>query len=393
MEKKVDVVVVGGGLAGSLAALRIKKAKPELKVLLLEKTDVLGGHQTWNFYESDLSEDALEWVKELGPKSWDRTTVQFPRIEKTTEGRFYALRSKDLQKHVIDTLGADCVIFNAEADRLTENQVVVIAKPNAGTYDAELVLDARGFAGPAAPRVNGYHKFVAYDLTTTEPHGLQTPIIMDATCPQLDGFRFYTLLPWDEKKLLVQETFYSDTPDLNIERISRSIESFAERRGWKIASRDREEKNSLPMPMTAEYLTPSLAGEALPIGARGGYFHATTSNALPDAVRVADFLAALADLSTPKARESLFKWRRPWLSRQRFFRLVNRFLFFASEPSLRYLVLQGLYEQPSDVVSRYTGGRTSWGDRLRILSGRPPLPFDRALKSFSERSVQARPEE
>ncbi len=43
-----DIVVVGGGIVGLATALRLKKHKPELKVLLLEKEKQLAKHQTGN---------------------------------------------------------------------------------------------------------------------------------------------------------------------------------------------------------------------------------------------------------------------------------------------------------------------------------------------------------
>lgn len=41
-----DVVVIGGGIVGLATALNLKKAKPELRLLLLEKENSLAAHQT-----------------------------------------------------------------------------------------------------------------------------------------------------------------------------------------------------------------------------------------------------------------------------------------------------------------------------------------------------------
>ena len=38
--RNVDILVIGGGTAGPMAAIKAKQANPELKVLLLEKANV-----------------------------------------------------------------------------------------------------------------------------------------------------------------------------------------------------------------------------------------------------------------------------------------------------------------------------------------------------------------
>ena len=384
--QKADVLVLGGGLSGALVALRFQTVKPGLTVTLLEKKERLAGDHTWIFHESDLPPGAVDSLRPLISKTWERWTVQFPKMEKTVEGRIHMVRSSDLHSYVMEKIGSS-IHFGTEVERVTENSAELASGER---YDAELVFDARGFAAPPKNELNGFNKYVSFDLQLAEPHGLSTPVLMDATCPQLDGFRFFTLLPQDDTTLTVQESYYSDSPVLNVDRLSRSIEAYCERKGWKIRAKTRQETCVLPMPLTSSYLSVSQPGEAIPIGARGGYFHATTTNSLPDAVKVAEFLAAVPEPNSTKVREAFARFRRPWASRQKFFRLLNRFLFYASEPSLRYCVLQNLFEQPTDVVSRYTGGRTSWGDRLRILSGRPNLPFDLTVKSLSERAVLTR---
>ncbi len=385
MDMKADVAIVGGGLAGCLAALRFSIAKPELEVVLVESSDRLGGHHTWSFHESDLSAESLEWIKPLADHSWTETSVAFPRLQREFKGAYHTLRSETLHDKVKSRIKT--VLLNSKAKRLSESHVEL---ENGDIIASRCVLDARGVASLNTASATGYQKFIGFDLLLEEPHGLKHPVIMDATCPQLDGFRFFYLLPFDEKRVLVEETYYSDTPELNRERIARSIESYAERRGWKIAKREREEEGVLPIPMTSEYITNSLGGEALPIGMRGGYFHATTGYSFADAVRIAEFLSSLEDVTTQAARDGLMKFRRSFISRQRFYRLLNRLLFQASEPSLRYTVMQHFYELQQDVVERFYAGRTTWGDRLRILSGRPPVPLERALKSLSERSLQSR---
>ena len=386
MDKKADIVIVGGGLAGCLTATKLAAVKPDLHIVIIEESERLGGHHTWRFHSSDLANTGImTWLRPLITRSWDATAVRFPKFEKTFAGDFHAIRSESLHDHLKRALG-DGVVLKKKATRISESHVEL---SSGEIFAARLVLDARGFEKPATPAIGGYQKFIGLEFEFKEPHGLSAPLIVDATCPQLDGLRYFSLLPWDERRLMIEETYYSDAPQLNRERLHRSLAAYVERQGWQIAKTHREESGVVQIPMTGSAITQPIGGEALPIGMRGGYYHSTTGRSLPEAIRIAEFIASLDDLSTTVARTGLMKFRRSWLSKQRFYRLLNRFVFYAAEPSLRYQVLQHFYMQPPDVIARFHAGRTTWSDRLRLLSGGLPVPASRALKSLRERAIQS----
>jgi hypothetical protein len=46
---------------------------------------------------------------------------------------------------------------------------------------------------------------------------------MDATVDQLDGYRFVYLLPTGPNEIFVEDTYYSDSPDLNVALIRNRI--------------------------------------------------------------------------------------------------------------------------------------------------------------------------
>jgi lycopene beta-cyclase len=50
-----DLVLVGGGLANSLIAWRMRQRRPGVRVLVLEREAHLGGNHTWSFFDSDLA--------------------------------------------------------------------------------------------------------------------------------------------------------------------------------------------------------------------------------------------------------------------------------------------------------------------------------------------------
>jgi len=87
-----------------------------------------------------------------------------------------------------------------------------------------LVIDARGPAAaePGALRC-GFQKFLGLELELAEDHGLSRPILMDATVAQIDGFRFFYVLPFDRRRVLVEETFFSRAPDLDLARARANV--------------------------------------------------------------------------------------------------------------------------------------------------------------------------
>ena len=53
-------------------------------------------------------------------------------------------------------------------------------------------------------------------------------------------------------------------------------------------------------------------------------------------------------------------------------------LYRAAEPGERYRVLQHFYRLPEPLIARFYAGRVTWADRVRVLSGRPPVPVGKA---------------
>jgi lycopene beta-cyclase len=62
-------------------------------------------------------------------------------------------------------------------------------------------------------------------------------------------------------------------------------------------------------------------------------------------------------------------------------------MFRAAEPSERYRILERFYRLPEPLISRFYEGSLTWRDRVRILTGRPPVPVGRALKCLFERGA------
>jgi len=245
---------------------------------------------------------------------------------------------------------------------------------------ASAVVDGRGDTGRGHLEL-GFQKFLGQTLALDAPHGLGGPVLMDATVPQEDGFRFLYTLPFGERRLLVEDTRYSDSPGLERDAMRRAIEAYASSQGWGIRRVEGEEEGSLPIVLSGDIEAFWDSGvRGVPrSGMRAALFHPTTGYSLPEAVRLADAIAASADLRGPALYAlTRVRSREAW-KRGRFFRLLNRMLYRAAKPEGRYRVLEHFYRLPEPLVGRFYAGRLTFRDKIRVLSGRPPVPVGRAL--------------
>jgi lycopene beta-cyclase len=376
---RADVVLVGGGLANCLIALRLRALRPEVQVLLLERDDELGGQHTWSFHAGDLTREHNAWMSPVVARSWPRHEVRFPAFLRRLESAYHSITSRSLRAVVTRELG-DRVRTGVEVAALGPN---VVRLGDGLCINAGAVVDGRGDPGGGHLEL-GFQKFLGQTLTLDEPHGLAGPVLMDATVPQKDGFRFVYTLPFGDRHLLVEDTRYSDTPGLARDELRKEIADYAQARGWRVCGVEAEEEGSLPIVLSGDIEAFwDASGPGIPrSGMRAALFHQTTGYSLPEAVRLADAIAATTDLTGPALYTLTRDRSRDAWRRGRFFRLLNRMLYRAAEPPRRYRVLEHFYRLPEPLISRFYAGRVTWRDMARVLSGRPPVPVMRAIRAM-----------
>ena len=210
---------------------------------------------------------------------------------------------------------------------------------------------------------------------------------MDATVEQIDGYRFVYVLPFGPTQLFVEDTYYSDSPELDVEAVRGRVIDYAAAQGWRVTPADRIETGVLPVVLSGDFDAYwRSTGEGLAkAGMRAGLFHPTTGYSLPDAVRLASAIARAPDLS----REGLARLTRDHAARawrgRRFYRLLDTMLFRAAEPAERYRLLERFYRLPEPLIGRFYAAQSTWRDQLRILTGKPPVPIGRALRAITGR--------
>ena len=371
-----DIAIVGAGLAGGLAALALAWRRPDLDVRLVDPGPV-GGNHIWSFFDGDVAADDRWLVDPLIRHRWDGYDVAFPAYRRGLAMAYNSITGEALAAAVADALPAGRRIVQA-ATLLAPQSV---AFGDGSRLAARHVIDARG-AGDLAAIDCGWQTFVGQALRIAGGHGLTRPVVMDATVDQIGGYRFVYCLPFDAETLFVEDTYYSDDATLDGTLVRDRIAAYAGAMGWKVAEVVREETGRLPVVMAGDFAAIWPASDAVArIGVRAGRFHATTGYSLPDAVRTAAALPARidrADLAEGLRRDAAAAWRG-----QRFYRMLSAMLFRAADPDRRYRIFEHFYRLSPDLIARFYAGASSGRDRLRILSGKPPVPVGRAVAALA----------
>jgi lycopene beta-cyclase len=376
------LIIAGGGLAGCLAALEMARKRTEIPILLVEKARAFGGNHVWSFFDSDIRPDHRFMVDALSPDHWPQHEVRFPKRRRTLAIGYSSIRSAQLDHAVRLRLQPHQYRLGAGVAEMAPDHVVL---DNGERIEALGVIDARG-PGRLEGLDLAWQKFVGRTYRFAQPHRCARPVIMDATVVQSDGYRFVYSLPFGASEMMIEDTYYSSSPLLDPEALCPGIDTIAAAAGE--AQCVDQETGVLPVVLGGSVEPLWRGGPAVArFGLRGGFFHPTTGYSLPDAVRNAALLAAQRDFSSAALHDLFGKRARQLWDKRRFFQLLNRMLFHAAEPRERYRILEHFYRLPEPVIGRFYAAELTALDKLRILSGRPPVPVGRALAAIRRRAA------
>ena len=372
------VIIAGGGLSGGLAAIALARRRPDLDLLLIEQGETLGGNHIWSFFDTDV-DPANRWVIDAVEKThWDDHEINFPKRRRVIPIGYNSIKSANLDIAVRSVLQPPQLRLGAAIKTVRPSGVDLV---DGTTLEADCVIDARG-PEPMPALDLGWQKFVGRIYRFPNGHGVERPVVMDATVEQSDGYRFVYYLPFSTDELLIEDTYYSISPDLDQAAIGARLSDAAKQLD-PAAKIESEESGVLPVVMNGDLDAIWSAADEVPrLGLRGGYFHPTTGYSLPDAVANAAWLVEQRTFDT-RTLDKTLRERSSHLWRDRsFFRLLNRMLFRAAEPDQSFRVLQHFYRLSPAVIGRFYSARLTATDKLRILSGRPPVPISRAIAAL-----------
>ncbi|UZK65517.1 lycopene beta-cyclase CrtY [Sphingomonas sp. M1-B02] len=379
-----DVAIVGGGLAGGLIALALAGQRPGCDIRLIDGGPSIGGNHLWSFFASDVAPADRWLVAPLITHGWTRYDIAFPAHARTLKAAYYSIESSRFDAVVRAALPEASVMLGRQVVELSPTTVVLA---DGARIEAKGVIDCRGPADLNALEL-GWQKFYGRELELAEPHGADRPVVMDATVAQHDGYRFVYCLPFAATRMFVEDTYYSDGPELDSAVLGTRIDAYVAARGWQVEQIVRQEGGVLPVVLSGDFEAYWRSGGVgvAKAGMRAGLFHSLTSYSLPDAVRTAALIAKSGLVEGAQLHDLLHGHARAGWRRGRYYRMLTKMLFKAAEPEQRYKVLERFYRLDAGLIGRFYAGQSSMYDKARILTGKPPVPVGRAIRAIAGRA-------
>ena len=386
-----DVAIVGGGLAGGLIALALHRHAPGCRFAVIEAGRTLGGHHRWSWFETDIPERERALMAGFALNGWDEGyDITFPGLGRTLPTAYRSLASAEFHRTLIAELPPERVMLETKAASLDAGGVTLA---DGTRLAAKRVIDCRPFK-TSKHLAGGWQVFLGQHFKCEKPHGLTRPVIMDASVDQVaphgngEAYRFVYVLPLSEDEVFIEDTYYADQPKMDADVLKGRVAEYAHRHGWKGEVIDQE-AGILPVISGGDFGAAlrevAIPGVAL-AGARGGFSHPLTSYTLPFAVDNALAIARLIGRRPELTGEELAAFcqrraRRHWRATA-YYRMLSRMLFEAAEPGKRVVVFEHFYALKGHLVERFYAGRSTWSDRLRILTGKPPVAIPRAIRAL-----------
>lgn len=372
-----DVILVGGGLQSGLVALALRHKRPQLRVAMVEARAGLDGNHTWACHGGDLSPEMASLAAPMVVARFAAQEVRFPGLTRVLNEPYAVMSSQAFAQHLDGVFAAAPHWHCLTGVAVTDVRPGAIDLADGQSWQAPIIIDNRGQHGELSAVSGGWQKFVGLELELAREWEQARPILMDATIAQVNAFRFMYTLPLGRQRVLIEDTYFANTPEFDAAALEAGILAYAEKTlGLAIKGIVRREKGLLPMPIGDGFPEPPLtrAAEGVVIrgGYRGGWFHPTTGYSLPLAAKLAEVLASVLPEQPDAAVQAL--WR-SFRRQARYGRLLNRMMFLNFEPARRWNALARFYTLPETTIRNFYACSMRWHDRGRIICGRVPRGF------------------
>lgn len=359
--KKRGLLIAGGGLAGSLAALAMARLRPDVPLILYGEQARFGGRDAWMIFESELGEEERELVEPLVSHRWAGYYVAFPGGSRNLKAPCLRIAPERLDAALREALPAERLVAKATIVAVRDDSVLL----NGGDkIVADAAIDAREAANWSMLDLS-WRRHTARDFTFAAPHRVDRPVLVDAT---LGDGELAACLPLGEARMRVERFSYgreAGAPAGNGE----AVEAYVRGRGWQTGKAKARETGAAPVALGGDFQAFWRLGGArvAKLGQRGGLFHPLSGSPLGDALGTALLLTRQRDFSGAALHDLFERYAAELWSKREFHRSINALLMRDGGRGAG-AVLERLYSLDPALVAAFHAGRPGLLDRRRILA-------------------------
>lgn len=385
IQDRFNIIIAGAGAAGLSLLWRIMNSDKlrDQHVLLIDKSFEPTGHKTWCFWENTELPDA-----DLLYHSWNKLLVKLHGetfSEKLNQYQYHCLRSHDFANAVLETArrNQQVTLIEATIDDFSGNNARGTVHTSHGEFTADYIFQS--VKSPpdfdvSKVDVSLTQHFLGWEIESdSDPFDPETPVFMDFDVPQKDGVSFMYLLPFSEKRALVEYTVFSKKV-MNKNEYERELSYYLESR-YQLTVYDysinRKEMGAIPM--EDRKYSSWYCNRVMNIGTVGGLSKPSTgytfSRIQAHSVEIVKALEKKRDL--PEG----------WFSSYRF-RVYDLMMLYLleHEPGHSIEIFYNLFKKNRfDLILRFLAEQTDPGEELSIFSKMPYMPFFRSIYKMKHR--------
>ncbi len=361
--KRRGILIAGGGLAGSLAALAMARHRPDVPLLIVEEKEEFGGSRFRSFFGRPLGEQGRALVLPLLDHRWPGYFIAFPGLQRKFRSAVGGFSAAAIHREMIATLKPDQYRLGTRVVAVREDSLVL---DGGETIRADGAIDARGAANLSLLDFL-FDTRVDRVVRLESGHDLDRPVLIDANLDQSAGLSFIRVFPLEQDSLLIAKSLVSERshPD---DAAGARLDHYLARRGWKVTQVHSQDIAVRMLPVGGDFDSYWRIGGArvARLGRRGGFIHPGTGSGVQDAVRNAILLKDQQDLSGSALHDLFAGEARDLWKRRQLYRDLNRKL--KESPAIeRRAIMQRLYGQDPALLARFHGDRLGLFDRIRLL--------------------------
>ena len=365
--RREGIVIAGGGLAGSLAALAMARHRPDVPLLIIEEAETFGGTGIRSFSDAELGAEGADLIGAEAIAHWPGIYLSFPGMNRNLRIDWSGFGAVDLHRALVETLDAKQYRLGVKVVAVREDALVL---DGGEEIRAEGAIDARGPTNLSTLELL-YEARLEREYAFAAPHRVDRPVLIDANVAQANGasgsaLRFMQCVPLSEDRLVVADVMVSERvqPDAGA---GDRLDAYVAARGWKAGASEGEHVWVRPLPYGGDFAAFWRLGGArvAKLGLRGGFVHPVTGRTLGDAVANAMLLSRQRDFSAG-ALHDLFEAeaKQTWKKREPL-RAVTA-AFARARPEDRRDLLAGLYGLSPGTIAGLNSGELGWLDRMRV---------------------------